>query len=398
MFARIGSQALKKVFTPQALESITNCGKKTVSNPISGAITDSVSLTSKRIKDLELFYSNGIRKNLFKFHKNGEITTLTRTYGSDDLKFLDHIRTGKYVQPKMYEEGTLSLSKAAMEQSNRLTKEIISENEKLINGFRYNGPKAEFSSTGKNISRFRNGTQETTVIDTNIDKILNKTIGTFENRISQKNYTETEKINELMKFVDEVFSVSKSGSGTQKLAENMHSGQIREVLLGDIINSGAGMCRHRSLLTKVLGDKIGLKTRLIQGHYGQGGHAWNEIITKDGKTYLFDAMHGNIFNVSNTSKNVVPQVFHYKITDPKNADKLIGKYFNQESPAGLMYRYMQHKMPINTSVGKLTPTTNGYTIEPIADQISVNGKNILTNTEVHAGDWVQVKDIGFQII
>ena len=58
-----------------------------------------------------------------------------------------------------------------------------------------------------------------------------------------------------------------------------------------------------------------------------GGHAWNEIITKN-DTYLFDAMHGNIFSIGNTSRNITPQVFPYKITNPKNNKyALINKYY-----------------------------------------------------------------------
>ena len=115
-----------------------------------------------------------------------------------------------------------------------------------------------------------------------------------------------------MKFVDEVFSVSKSGEQTSKyVATNLMKEQQVEVLLGDIINSGAGMCRHRALLTKILADEMKIKCRMVHGYYNGGGHAWNEIITKT-DTYLFDAMHGNVFSIGNTSRNIVPEVLPYK--------------------------------------------------------------------------------------
>ena len=37
----------------------------------------------------------------------------------------------------------------------------------------------------------------------------------------------------------------------------------QEVYFGQIINSGACVCRHRALLTKILGDEIGLKQDLL---------------------------------------------------------------------------------------------------------------------------------------
>jgi hypothetical protein len=65
----------------------------------------------------------------------------------------------------------------------------------------------------------------------------------------------------------------------------------REVLLGDIAAGGAGVCRHRALMLKVLGDEAGLEVTLVRGrlslHGSSGGHAWNEIVI-DGRRLLVD--------------------------------------------------------------------------------------------------------------
>ena len=394
MFTRIGYKAVE--ITTKSLKT----GIKTTSNTMyktSEIMPDTISLISERVKNLKLYNSNGTRNHLFNFTKNGKIKIEQRAYGSNDLQFLEHIKNGQYVKPRIHPEGTLPSSRQGIEQSNKLAKEVISENEHLIDGYRYCGPKANFDSCGRNISRFRNGNQEIVVLDRTLDKKLVKTIEIFNNRIKGKNLTEEQKVDELMKFVDEVFSVSKSGEQTSKYVTNMMKEQQVEVLLGDIINSGAGMCRHRALLTKVLADETKIKCRMVHGYYNGGGHAWNEIKTQT-DTYLFDAMHGNVFSIGNTSRNIVPEVFPYKITDPKNTTNLISKYFDDNSTVGILYRCIKHRSPIKTSIATLTSTTNGYRIEPLADNVFINGERIKGAKELFSGDYICLKDIGFQII
>lgn len=61
---------------------------------------------------------------------------------------------------------------------------------------------------------------------------------------------------------------------------------------------GSGVCRHRSLLLKILGDAAGLPTALVRGNYHlprseplSGPHAWNEVQMPDGRVILVDVMH-----------------------------------------------------------------------------------------------------------
>ena len=157
------------------------------------------------------------------------------------------------------------------------------------------------------------------------------------------------------------------------------------------------MCRHRAILTKVLADEMNIKCRVVQGYYNGGGHAWNEIITK-GDIYLFDAMHGNVFSIGNKSRSIVPQVFPYKITNPNNTGELISKYFDDNSTVGMLYRCVQHKAPIKTSEAILTPTPNGYCIEPLTNNVLINGEKITGVKELSIGYFVNLKDVGFQII
>jgi len=69
-----------------------------------------------------------------------------------------------------------------------------------------------------------------------------------------------------------------------------------EVLLGSLAKAcGAGVCRHRSLLFKMMADEAGLKTALVRGNMlfpgGYGGHAWNELHLRDGEVRIVDVMN-----------------------------------------------------------------------------------------------------------
>jgi hypothetical protein len=68
--------------------------------------------------------------------------------------------------------------------------------------------------------------------------------------------------------------------------------------IGDVVEqSQAGVCRHRSLLFKILADEAGLQAALVRGNYAQRGrtpgfaHAWNEVTLSDGRRVLVDVMH-----------------------------------------------------------------------------------------------------------
>ena len=236
---------------------------------------------------LKLLNETEFRHNHFaQFLSDGKVILTQRNRGSKDLaEFLDWMRTGRFVKP----QSTfikLPPSAEAVKNSNQLAKNIIGANEHIVDGFRYQGPKAIFDASGKNVSRYFSGDAEKIIIDRAHDLTLQKTILAFKRRISSGNYSDEQKMRELMKFVDEIFSIEKSGTKIEKLVESFEN-MDKEFLMGDIIKSGAGVCRHKALMTKILGDEIGLGTRVVQGYYQNGGHAWNEVVLGD-RTFLFD--------------------------------------------------------------------------------------------------------------
>lgn len=70
----------------------------------------------------------------------------------------------------------------------------------------------------------------------------------------------------------------------------------RDVLIGDVTDfCGAGVCRHRALLFKLMADEAGLACALVRGNYGVppkiSGHTWNELVLEDGQRVVVDVMN-----------------------------------------------------------------------------------------------------------
>jgi hypothetical protein len=84
------------------------------------------------------------------------------------------------------------------------------------------------------------------------------------------------------------------GPAVEQLTREFANKPLR---IGDVVDLGqAGVCRHRSLLFKILADEAGLKSALVRGNYALNGprgfaHAWNEIYLDDGRRLLVDVMH-----------------------------------------------------------------------------------------------------------
>jgi hypothetical protein len=112
---------------------------------------------------------------------------------------------------------------------------------------------------------------------------------------------ERERATALSNYIDDVMSRAADGKRldrheilpSQIAWENGRAGQ--EVLLGDVGNLGAGVCRHRSMLFKVMGDEAGLNVALVRGNAGEvgnlGGHAWNEVVFNEGDRVIMDVMN-----------------------------------------------------------------------------------------------------------
>jgi hypothetical protein len=103
-----------------------------------------------------------------------------------------------------------------------------------------------------------------------------------------------ERAQKLAMYVDEQFSPSEGRRFSEKACSILLDPyRNQEILLGEIVR--AGVCRHRALLFKILGDEAGLAVALTRGNLGSaqsnGGHTWNELVLPDGEKRIVDVMN-----------------------------------------------------------------------------------------------------------
>ena len=103
----------------------------------------------------------------------------------------------------------------------------------------------------------------------------------------------------IARYIDRLFTPPEGRRRSEDRTRQFLAGRYpsQEVLLGHVpLLCGAGVCRHRSLLFKLMADDAGLKVALVRGNYGiketnVGGHAWNELFLTDGKKVIVDVMN-----------------------------------------------------------------------------------------------------------
>lgn len=104
----------------------------------------------------------------------------------------------------------------------------------------------------------------------------------------------------LANYIDKEMSLNKDSRLNLAAVSLMRKEYANQgVLIGDVSRiCGAGVCRHRALLFKILADEAELNTALVRGNYGEGdrfsGHAWNELHLKDGRKILIDVMQRRV--------------------------------------------------------------------------------------------------------
>jgi hypothetical protein len=102
----------------------------------------------------------------------------------------------------------------------------------------------------------------------------------------------------LAEYVHRTMSLRRDGGLSLAAVSLLQKEYANErALIGEVPRiCGAGVCRHRTLLFKLLADEAGLDVALVRGNYKDGrtsgGHAWNELHLEDGRRVLFDVMNG----------------------------------------------------------------------------------------------------------
>ena len=178
----------------------------------------------------------------------------------------------------------------------------IGAGEKITDGFVDGGRGMKVGSNGSASS-----SREVLVVDRARDVNLQKHIQ-YANSLQK--LPEAERARKLAQYVDDVMNPQGGRYMSEQASRQMVNRYAgNEVLIGDVpnIGGGGGVCRHRSILYKILGDEAGLNTSLVRGNMatrsGVGGHAWNEVRLANGQTLVVDVMNPKPnFYLPNTSE------------------------------------------------------------------------------------------------
>ncbi len=221
-------------------------------------------------------------------------------------KFKNFFGIRTKLNPKTFADGThtpkgpYTNSRQAVNLTEEYLKtNYLTENEKIIDGFRDAGGEASFDNFGRILFAKR----EVITIDRNADVYLRNAIQYVKQ--NTKNLTEDKKL----KFIyNLMLDISGDAVKAVKYSEKLgNSAKGEERLLGKIFEHGCAVCRHKALMFKILADEAGLKTRVLRGNiidFGEvGRHVWNEVKLNNGKKILIDIQNFKAVEVKYSHKN-----------------------------------------------------------------------------------------------
>lgn len=230
---------------------------------------------------------------------------------SSDLFFdllLKGYRDGEEPQPAKLNPVAEEITKAYR------TKHYLSGGQVIPDGYVDGGRGAKFETSGQVEARDR----EVIIVDRARDPVLQKQLAYAQSEFIM-NLPPLQRAKFLALYVDMQCSPPEGRNGSlAKLPVVEAEFRNRELLLGQSV--GIGVCRHRALLFKILGDEAGLSVALARGNLGTAkkasGHVWNELILTDGKKLIVDCMNPQSgFDFPETTAAVAKQY----LTVEKNA-------------------------------------------------------------------------------
>lgn len=174
----------------------------------------------------------------------------------------------------------------------------LGADERVMDGYKDGGRRVKFDNNGQPINE---PTREIILVDRNKDAKLQAIIKDVQKKTAKMD--EKEKALFLQKYIHKISGGDNVSPKISDKWDEVHVG--KEVLLGDIITEkpAVAVCRHRSLLYKVLGDEVGLNVELQRGNFYNspvdgGPHAWNTVQFKDGTSVICDAMHNKTSSIT----------------------------------------------------------------------------------------------------
>ena len=240
------------------------------------------------LSEQSLGNSNGVQKSAYikdgKTVYTKEVRTLENGQVETVIKDLD----GNIVKT--------TKTSNTIAQSNKFNVEHkIDCDEYIVDGYKDGGRKAYFDENGHITS-----SREIIVVDRAKDIALQNMIKEVKAKTS--GMSPKRKAAFLQEYVYKKCGKQNVPDGNRKVWSQKNKN--KEILLGDIVNENppVAVCRHRSLLSKILGDEVGLHIELQRGNfadgYVSGGHAWNVVKFEDGTSAIYDAMHNKTSNIT----------------------------------------------------------------------------------------------------
>ncbi|AQR61664.1 hypothetical protein BZG35_08370 [Brevundimonas sp. LM2] len=184
----------------------------------------------------------------------------------------------------------------------------IPETEPLAWGFRDGGRKLALDADGQALSR---PNREILVARAPEEDVALARVITEARRAVGPGAPDLDQVDTLATLVDAALAENSINKNHALLIEIAGQQGLAgaEIDLGQLITARTGVCRHRSLLFKVLADAVGLPCALVRGLHrvpdpepGRPGrrsaHAWNEVVLPDGERLLVDVMDRMIADLS----------------------------------------------------------------------------------------------------
>lgn len=169
---------------------------------------------------------------------------------------------------------------------------------KIVDGYVDGGRGMKLDDAG----HARSG-RELLIVDRSRDESLNEYLK-FAQSEELKKLEPNKRALRLAQYIDGNTTLEKNNRATMAAVMLLTREYANEgVLIGDVSRlCGAGVCRHRALLFKILADEAGLDVALVRGNFGDAerreGHAWNELHLNDGRRFVVDVMHRRMIPIT----------------------------------------------------------------------------------------------------
>ena len=143
---------------------------------------------------------------------------------------------------------------------------------------------------------------EATMVDDKSDKELDKAYKLLRDRLGEKTTLEKKRVGELVRVVNQVTKEVMPNSDHDRIsaefADKSHRGE--PVSLGEYVEKGLGLDRHRALLAGYLLERLKDDEYIhpwgisIDRNYvpDKGDHAWVRYVNRAGEVFVIDPMFG----------------------------------------------------------------------------------------------------------